>query len=84
METGNDTAPVHLRPELLARVREAADEDHRSTDELIGDAVERYLKDRRWSRLASYGEEQARKLGYTEHDLPRLIAEYRQERRKGQ
>jgi hypothetical protein len=43
------------------------------------EAVELYLKDRRWQRLLAYGEQQARNLGLSETDVPRLIEEYRRE-----
>jgi hypothetical protein len=37
---------VHMPPELLAAARRAADEEHRPADELVSDAVRRYLKER--------------------------------------
>jgi hypothetical protein len=42
--------------------------------------LRRYRRDRRWRRLFAYGAKRARDLGLTEEDLPRLIAESRQER----
>ena len=65
---------------LLAEVQAAANEEHRTREELLLEAVERYLRDRRWQRLLSYGQERARSLGLTDADVPRLIEEYRQER----
>ncbi|HEY6253720.1 MAG TPA: ribbon-helix-helix protein, CopG family [Candidatus Angelobacter sp.] len=67
---------------LLAELQAAADEEQRTSDELVREAVERYLKDRRWQRLLAYGEQQARSLGLTDADVPRLIEEYRQEHRQ--
>ena len=64
---------------LLAEVQAAANEEHRSRDDLVREAIERYLRDRRWQRLLAYGEQQARSLGLTDADVPRLIEEYRQE-----
>ena len=69
---------------LLAEINAAAEEEHCSSDELVREAVGRYLKDRRWQRLLAYGEQRARSLGLTETDVPRLIEEYRRERRQGQ
>lgn len=63
---------------LLAEIQAAADEESRTSDELVREAVECYLKDRRWQRLLAYGERQARSLGLTDADVPRLIEEYRQ------
>jgi hypothetical protein len=80
MEVSNDTLIVP--PALQAEVEAAAAEEQRPAGELLRDAVERYLKDRRWQRLVAYGHRRARGLGLTEADLPRLIAESRQEQRQ--
>jgi len=73
---------IELPSSLLSEVQAAADEEHRSSDELVREAVERYLKSRRWQQILAYGEERARSLGLSEADIPRLIEEYRQERRQ--
>lgn len=70
-------------PSLLAKVEAAAGEEQRTSAELIQDAIERYLQDRRWQRLVAYGQARAHELGLSEADLPRLIAEARQELRSG-
>jgi hypothetical protein len=70
-------------PRLLPEIQAAAEEDHRAPDELVGGALEICLKNRRWRRLVEGGQARARELGLTEADLPRLIAESRQERRQG-
>jgi hypothetical protein len=68
---------------LLPAIQAAAEEDDRAPGELVREALERYLKDRRWQRLVAYGHARARELGLAEPDLPRLIAESRQEQRQG-
>lgn len=40
---------VQLSPRLLAEVEAAAVEEDRSVHALVGEAVERYLSERRWS-----------------------------------
>ena len=46
-ETTRDTlVPSGLLPEIKA----AAEEEHRAPGELVGEAVERYLSERRWFR----------------------------------
>jgi predicted transcriptional regulator len=46
-ETKRDTlVPSDLLPEIHA----AAEEEHRAPGELVGEAVERYLSERRWFR----------------------------------
>ena len=46
----NDTDVVHMPPDLLAEARQAASEEHRAADELVSDAVRRYLESRRMQR----------------------------------
>ena len=76
-----DTETLTLPSALVAEVK-AADEERRAPAEIVREVIERYLKDRRWRRLIAYGQARARELGLTEADLPRLIAEARQERRQ--
>lgn len=79
MKTASDTESVRMPSSLLAEVQAAANEEHRSRDEVVREAIERYLRNRRWQRLLAYGERQAQSLGLTDADVPRLIEEYRQE-----
>ena len=79
MENNPVTDPLTIPPALLAQVQAVADEDHRPPVEVLREAVERYLRERRWQKIFAYGEQRARTLGLTEADIPRLIAEYRQE-----
>jgi predicted transcriptional regulator len=37
-------------PALLPEIRAAADEEHRAPGEIVGEALERYLRERRWFR----------------------------------
>jgi len=78
MKSSSDSELVKMPSSLLAEVQEAAKEENRTREELVREAVERYLKDRRWQRLLAYGEQQARALGLNDADAPRLIDEYRQ------
>jgi hypothetical protein len=43
----NETDVVHLPADLLAEARRAANEEHRPADELVSDAVRRYLQERK-------------------------------------
>lgn len=43
----NDTDAIHMPPDLLAQARQAATEEHRPADELVSDAVRRYLQERK-------------------------------------
>jgi hypothetical protein len=45
------TPPDTLVPRgLLPEIQAAAEEDHRTPGELVGEAIERYLSERRWFR----------------------------------
>lgn len=68
-----------IPPSLLAEIQAAADEEKRTPEELLREAIERYLENRRWEQLVAYGQQRARELGLTEADVPRLIAESRRE-----
>ena len=61
------TNNLHIPDDLLNAATAIAQADGKTTDELAADAVRRYLAHR--------------KLGYTEADVPRLIAESRREQR---
>jgi len=74
---------IAIPPSLLAEIQAAAEEEKRPAEEVLREAIERYLRNRRWQRILAYGEERARALGLTEADVPRLIAEYRKEQRQG-
>lgn len=43
---------MHMPADLLAEARRAADEEHRPADELVSDAVRRYLKTRKHPKAA--------------------------------
>lgn len=79
MKTTSDTESVRMPSSLIAEIQAAATEEHRSREEVVREAIERYLRNRRWQRILAYGEQQARSLGLTDADVPRLIEEYRQE-----
>jgi len=73
---------IAIPPALVAEIQAAADEEKRPAEEMLREAIERYLRNRRWQRIFVYGEERARALGLSEEDIPRLIAEFRQEQRQ--
>jgi hypothetical protein len=82
MQPGDDTG-LAIPPALAAEIQAAADEEHRPALDVLRDAVESYRKEQRWRRTLAYGAQRANALGLTEADVPRLIAEYRQEKRRG-
>jgi hypothetical protein len=74
---------LHIPDDLLSAVTDAASADGKTTDEIAADALRRYLAHRKLEELGKYGHEQSLRLGYTEADVPRLIAEARRENRGG-
>ena len=70
---------LHIPEDLLSAVNEAASADGKTTEEVAADALRRYLAHRKLEELGEYGREQSRRLGYTEADVPRLIAASRRE-----
>ncbi len=62
-------------------IRSTAQAEHRSVDEVLTDAVKRYVEDRSWTTLPDYGAERAKELGVKESDIDHLIAESRAEPR---
>ncbi len=72
---------ISIPESLLAEIQNAAKAEHRSVDEVLTDAVKRYVEERSWTKLLDYGAERARALGIKESDVDRLIAESRTEQR---
>ena len=68
---------ISLPEPLLAEIQIAAQAEHRTVDEVLTDAVKRYVEERSWTRLLDYGAERAKALGVKESDVDRLIAESR-------
>ncbi len=72
-----------IPPALAADIQAAALEEHRPPIDILRDAVAGYRRERRWRRTLAQGASHADALGLTQADIPRLIAEYRQEKRQG-
>lgn len=68
-----------LPDELVEVIVRTARAQGRAPEELVEDAVKRYISDNRWERLLSYGKRQAERLGYSEDDVERVITESRQQ-----
>jgi len=67
-------------PESLSeQVERAARTENRTPDAFIQEAIEKHLLLKRHRALQEYGRANAHETGITEADLPRLIAESREE-----
>ena len=78
-----DLIDFTIPPALMAEIRAAAEEEHRPPLDVLRDAVDGYRAAQRWRATLLRSAERAQACGLTEADVPRLIAEYRQDRRQG-
>jgi predicted transcriptional regulator len=67
---------------LQAEIEQVARSEGRSVNDVLAEAVDRYVKDKQWQSLKSYGRRKARERGVKQSDVPKLIAEFRRENRK--
>ena len=72
-QTKNLSLPDGLQTEIekVARAQE------RTVNEVLAEAVDRYIREEQWQTLKSYGRQKARERGIKEGDVLRLIAESR-------
>ena len=70
---------IKVSEALMAELQRAADVEQRSPEEVVEDAVERYLRVKRRESLYTYGEGQAKRLGIKEEDVPALVKEIRRD-----
>lgn len=73
--------PISLPEALLAQVDEQAKKESRTRSEFFREAVRIEISKRQWESITRYGRAQAKKLGITEADIPRLVKEVREELR---
>jgi len=73
---------ANIPPALLTEAEKAAQAEQITLDEVMRQAVEHYLEERRWKEVYQFGEEQARKLGIKEGDVDRIIHERREKERE--
>jgi predicted transcriptional regulator len=68
-----------LSDELLHKVEETARAQNREPEELVAEAVNKYLEAESWVQYVQRNEAKARRKGITEEDVDRLISEVRHE-----
>ena len=78
MDTGQ-TENLSLPVGLQAEIERVARAQERTVNEVLAEAVDRYIRDEQWQSLKSYGRQKARERGIRESDVTRLIAESRRE-----
>jgi metal-responsive CopG/Arc/MetJ family transcriptional regulator len=70
---------VNVPESLLAEVERAARAENRSAEDVVKNAIERYLEERGWRKFVENNEGRARAKGIGEGDVERLISEARRE-----
>lgn len=72
---------VQLPPDLLDELKRLSIESNRSIEEVVNEAVSRYIHDDDWKKLLNYGESKSTRQGLMPDDVEQLIDEYRSETR---
>ena len=62
-------------------MQETTRAQNRQPEDVVSEALSRYLDDQKWESLVIAGEWRAKENGLTEADVPRLIEEVRRENR---
>jgi hypothetical protein len=75
-----ETTISGLPKRLQIELEKAARAQDRPVGELLTEAVDRYLKEKQWQSLKSYGRQKAQELGLKEGDVQELIAQSRDKR----
>jgi len=70
---------IRVPEALMVELQKTAQDEKRSPEEVVQEAVERYLRQKRREKLHAYGEAQAQKLGIREEDVPELVKQTRRE-----
>jgi predicted transcriptional regulator len=82
MATGQ-TENLSLPDRLQTEIEKVARAQERTVNEVLAEAVDRYIREEQWQSLKSYGRQKARQRGIKESDVLRLIAESRREHEQG-
>jgi metal-responsive CopG/Arc/MetJ family transcriptional regulator len=73
------TENLSLPDGLQAEIEKVAQAQERTVNEVLAEAVDRYIREKHWQSLKSYGRQKARERGIKDSDVLRLIAESRRE-----
>ena len=82
MPTGQ-TENLSLPDGLQTEIEKVARAQARTVNEVLAEAVDRYIREKQWQSLKSYGRQKARERGIKAGDVQRLIAESRRENAQG-
>ena len=72
-----------ISDDLLHQVEEAARAQNRKPEEVVGEALRKYLDEQSWVHFVEQNEARSRANGTSEEDVDRLISEVRRENQHG-
>ncbi len=70
---------IHVSDELLAQLREKAQAEGKTVDQLAEEALRKGLEDRKWQELVEYGEGRGLARGFREEDAGDVVQQWRKE-----
>ena len=77
------TVNISFQDDLLGQIDKIAQKEARTRSELIREAARIYIeRKKKWASIFAYGESLASKYKFTEADLNKEIAKYREEKNK--
>ena len=82
MATGH-AENLSLPDGLQTEIEKMARAQERTVNEVLAEAVDRYIREEQWQSLKSYGRQKARERGIKAGDVLRLIAESRRGHAQG-
>jgi metal-responsive CopG/Arc/MetJ family transcriptional regulator len=81
MDRDSKTITFSLPSEMATKVEKVRIEEGRTMSELVREALTRYLQEREWREVFSYGEQRSAELDISPEDVETLIDEHRSESR---
>ena len=74
---------LRLPDGLQTEIEKVARAQERTVNEVLAEAVDRYIREEQWQTLKSHGRQKARERGIKASDVLRLLAESRREHEQG-
>ena len=75
--SSSKTTPTSLPSDLIREADRVARQEGHTKTEILREALRRYVVERRWRGLQSYGAGRARKVGLTAANVERTVQEFR-------
>lgn len=68
--------------QIIEEIERLMREEKKTRNELLREAIKRYIEEKEWKKIFRYGENRTKRLGIKKGDVEKLIDEVREERRK--